>query len=195
VQGSLETYGCGFWQKNANQQDGSARLQPGRQIGRALEVEQGFCQGLQLLQRQGLDPVDSALDQGTAAAVEWRRVTTANGLAFLAALLSAFDTALTKDLMAGHALRELIDVDAAHGTELADGTAVEPAEQRNGDHIGIAGRDPLLDRDAGEQEGASVLLTSHRGIGGCPIFAGIAGFFSKLSTVSCWVNPLQVPSQ
>jgi hypothetical protein len=29
--------------------------EPVGQVGRALDVEQGICQGLQLLQRQGLD--------------------------------------------------------------------------------------------------------------------------------------------
>ena len=44
----------------------------------------------------------------------------------------------------------------------------------------MAGRDPLLDRDVGEQGAAALLLTSHHGIGGCPIFAGVGGFFSEL---------------
>jgi hypothetical protein len=44
----------------------------------------------------------------------------------------------------------------------------------------MAGRVPLLDRDVGEQGPAALLLTSHHGIGGCPIFAGVGGFFSDL---------------
>ncbi|MEA5423864.1 hypothetical protein, partial [Synechococcus sp. CCY9202] len=42
------------------------------------------------------------------------------------------------------------------------------------------GRDPLLDRDVGEQGAAALLLTSHQTWGSWPIFAEEAGFFSKL---------------
>jgi hypothetical protein len=41
-------------------------------------------------------------------------------------------------------------------------------------------RDPILDRDVGEQGAAALLLTSHRRLSGCPIFADLAGFFSEL---------------
>ncbi|MFM8524112.1 MAG: hypothetical protein ACKOCM_00570, partial [Cyanobacteriota bacterium] len=44
----------------------------------------------------------------------------------------------------------------------------------------MAGRDPFLDRDVGEQKAAALLLTSHHGICDCSILAGIAGFFSEL---------------
>ena len=44
--------------------------QPGRQILWALEVEQCIGQGLQLLQRQGLDAAGGGGVQGSAAAVE-----------------------------------------------------------------------------------------------------------------------------
>ncbi|MEA5424364.1 hypothetical protein, partial [Synechococcus sp. CCY9202] len=41
-------------------------------------------------------------------------------------------------------------------------------------------RDPLLDRDVGEQGAAALLLTSHQTWGSWPILAEVAGFFSKL---------------
>jgi hypothetical protein len=41
-------------------------------------------------------------------------------------------------------------------------------------------RDTILDRDVGEQGAAALLLTSHRRLSGCPIFAGFAWFFSEL---------------
>ncbi|MEA5415417.1 hypothetical protein, partial [Synechococcus sp. BA-132 BA5] len=41
-------------------------------------------------------------------------------------------------------------------------------------------RDPLLDRDVGEQRAAALLLASHQQSCGCFIFADVAGFFSKL---------------
>ena len=44
--------------------------QPGGQISRALEVEQGVGQGFQLLQRQGLNLGGGDLAEGAAAAVE-----------------------------------------------------------------------------------------------------------------------------
>ena len=44
----------------------------------------------------------------------------------------------------------------------------------------MAGRDPLLDRDVGEQGAAALLLTSHQTWGSWPILAEVAGFFSKL---------------
>jgi hypothetical protein len=47
--------------------------QPGGQVGRALEVEQGVGEGFQLLQREGLDPGGGGFAQGAAEAVEWRR--------------------------------------------------------------------------------------------------------------------------
>jgi len=52
----------------------------------------------------------------------------------------------------------------------------------------MAGRNPLLDRDVGEQGAAELLLTSHHGMDGWPIFAGMAGFFSKLLK-RCWQAP------
>ena len=39
---------------------------------------------------------------------------------------------------------------------------------------------PILDRDVGEQGAAALLLSSHRRLSGCSIFAGLAGFFSEL---------------
>ena len=42
------------------------------------------------------------------------------------------------------------------------------------------GRDPLLDRDLGEQGAAALLLTSHHDWGSCSNFEEVAGFFSKL---------------
>ena len=44
----------------------------------------------------------------------------------------------------------------------------------------MAGRDPLLVRDVGEQGGVALLLASHQRLGSCPILAEGAGFFSKL---------------
>ncbi|MFN7632044.1 MAG: hypothetical protein ACK6BM_12510, partial [Cyanobacteriota bacterium] len=44
----------------------------------------------------------------------------------------------------------------------------------------MTGRDPLLDRDVGEQRARLLMLTSHQASGGCPSFAGVGGFFSEL---------------
>ena len=44
----------------------------------------------------------------------------------------------------------------------------------------MTGRNPLLDRDVGEQRTGGLLLTSHQGVSSCPIFAGVARFFSEL---------------
>jgi hypothetical protein len=61
--------------------------QPGDQIGRALEVEQGIGEGFQLLQLQGLDLGGGGGRKGAAAAVE---ETEGYGcLAFLAAFFAA----------------------------------------------------------------------------------------------------------
>lgn len=46
----------------------------------------------------------------------------------------------------------------------------------------MAGRDPLLDRDVGEQGAAALLLASHQRMGSCSILAETPGFFSKLLT-------------
>jgi len=40
-------------------------------------------------------------------------------------------------------------------------------------------RDPHLDRYAGEQKAAALLLTSNQNWGSCPIFAEVYGFFSE----------------
>ena len=52
--------------------------QPGGQIGRALEVEQGIGQGFQLLQRQRLDAGGGGLAQGPQRRERSRRVTAAS---------------------------------------------------------------------------------------------------------------------
>jgi hypothetical protein len=44
----------------------------------------------------------------------------------------------------------------------------------------VAGRDPLLDRDLGEQGAAVLLLASHQICCTCPIFADAGRFFSEL---------------
>ena len=41
-------------------------------------------------------------------------------------------------------------------------------------------RDPLLNRDIGEQGIAALLLASHQRLDSCPIVAGGAGLFSEL---------------
>ena len=65
--------------------------QPGSQVGRALEVEQGVRQGFQLFHRQGPDLGGGGFAEGAAAAVEEAKgdrcfaVLPAFGFAFLAA--------------------------------------------------------------------------------------------------------------
>jgi len=44
----------------------------------------------------------------------------------------------------------------------------------------VTRRDPLLDRDIGEQGAAALLLASHQRLNSCPILAEGAGFFSEL---------------
>ncbi len=44
----------------------------------------------------------------------------------------------------------------------------------------MAGRDPPLDRDVGEQGAAALLLASYQRMGSCPILAEVAWFFSEL---------------
>jgi hypothetical protein len=68
------------------------------------------------------------------------------------------------------------------GVELAEG-GIEPIKglirQLADPPQRMAGRDPLLDREEGEQGTAALLLTSHHGMSGCPIFAGVDGVFSE----------------
>lgn len=97
---------------------GSVRLQPGRKVGRAPEIQQRFRQRLQLLQRQRLDPGSGGLAERATAAVE---LAEGHGcLPLLNAFLPAFLPSLAKDLLVGHALRELTGGDAAHGNALAN---------------------------------------------------------------------------
>jgi len=69
-------------------------VQPGRQVDRTTEIEQGFCQGFKLIQRQGLDPGVGGFAEGAAAAVEQAKgylnslSAAATGFAFLPALLN-----------------------------------------------------------------------------------------------------------
>jgi len=44
----------------------------------------------------------------------------------------------------------------------------------------MTGWNPILDRDVGEQGAAALLLASHPGVCGCPILAGVGGFFCEL---------------
>jgi hypothetical protein len=44
----------------------------------------------------------------------------------------------------------------------------------------MTGRDPILDRDVGEQRAGALLLASHPGVSGYPLFAGVGGLFSEL---------------
>ena len=69
------------------------------------------------------------------------------------------------------------------GVQLAQG-GIEPIEslirQLSNPPEWMVRRDPILDREIGEQGAAALLLSSHRRLSGCSIFAGLAGFFSEL---------------
>jgi hypothetical protein len=81
------------------------RLQPGSKVGRAREIQQRFRQRLKTLQRQRLDPGSGGLAERATAAVE---LAEGHGcLPLLNAFLPAFLSSLAKDLLVGHALREL----------------------------------------------------------------------------------------
>ena len=55
----------------------------------------------------------------------------------------------------------------------------------------ITCRNPLLDKDVGEQGAAALLLTSHHDWGSCSIFEEVAGFFSKLLSSSQHLSSLR----
>jgi len=72
------TYGVTSWRLSetaagdgqGSRPPGSAGRQPGGEIGGTAEIQQRFCQCLQLLQWQRLDPGGGGFAQGAAAAVE-----------------------------------------------------------------------------------------------------------------------------
>ena len=72
---------------------------------------------------------------------------------------------------------------ALWGVELAEG-GIEPIEGRirqlSDPPERMTVRNQVLDQDVGEQRAGALLLTSHQAVDGCPIFAGVAGFFSEL---------------
>lgn len=83
---------------------------------------------------------------------------------------------------------------AFQGIQLAEGgiqSIQSPIRQLANPPERMAGRDPLLDRDVGEQEAAALLLASHQRMGSCPILAEVAGFFSELLTPALRSRPLK----
>lgn len=104
--------------------------QPYLQVGSALKIQQIFRKLLQPLQRQGANVRDLLRGDPPAAATELAQGQIQR--AFLRALLTAFppalpltfNPALAEDLLAGHAMGELLQGDAADGAHLRDRSAI-----------------------------------------------------------------------
>ena len=101
--------------------------QPGVEVFRLIEIEQGIGQGFEIAQGQALDAGLLSRAEGAAAALQLAQ---GEGGGFcLAALLAAFLAALlaaqTKDLAVGHAAREVVDSDPTHGADLRDGAGAK----------------------------------------------------------------------
>ena len=95
-------------------------MQPSRQVGRTTEIEQGFCQGFQLLQRQGLDPGGGGFAEGAAAAVELaqRDFGFALGLTFLPApIKKVLRGAGVEQLVGGNAGEQVTRLPSGLGPE------------------------------------------------------------------------------
>ena len=105
--------------------------QPGVEVFRPIEIEQGIGQGFEVAQGQALDAgllrraedaaAASQLAQGEGGGFGLAALLTA----FLAALLTAFLAAQAKDLAVSHAAREVFDGDPTHGADLWDGAAAK----------------------------------------------------------------------
>jgi hypothetical protein len=113
--------------------------EPGVEVFRSLEVEQGNQKGLKRSEGELLDAGLLAGGQDAEAVLE-QAEGDANGFglaafllallkACLPALLAAFMAALlaakTKNLAVGDAAREVVDGDPTHGADLGNGAAVE----------------------------------------------------------------------
>ena len=94
--------------------------QPGRQVVRAREVEQGIGQGFQLTQRQGLDLGGGGVCEGAAAAVEEAEGHRSCFLlaAFGFALLAAFLAALGQPVLYSPGMADLFAGDAGNHHDL-----------------------------------------------------------------------------
>jgi hypothetical protein len=116
----------------------STSRQPSLQIVGPLEIEQCFCQGLQLWQSQGADA--SLLAGGEAAAATAQLAQGDLQLAgFQALLKSPLPPPLftqSKDLLVGHSLAEILQGDAAHGANLRGWSGREACHQDSGGGIG-----------------------------------------------------------
>jgi len=115
----------------------------------AAEIEQGFRQGFQPLERQGLNTRSGGGVQRTAAAVQQAQDDRgfAEGFAFSFAFGFAFSFAfsfapgfalslpLAKDLLISPALGEILNRDTTLGKDLPDGSVVEPRQQNSRDEL------------------------------------------------------------
>ena len=122
--------------------------QPGRQVVRAREVEQGVGQSFQLVQGQSLDPGGGGFAERAAAAVE---LAEGDGrfaflAAFLAALLAAFLPALSQPVLYRPGVADLFSGDACNHHDLLLGElreALHQHRQHNRVQIRAAGEDLL----------------------------------------------------
>jgi hypothetical protein len=102
---------------------GGVLAQPGVEVVRTLEVEQGVEKSFERAEREGLN---AGLLAGSQGAQAMPKQTEGDGSGFgLAALLLAFLAAQPEDLAVGHAAREVADGDPTHGADLGDGAAAE----------------------------------------------------------------------
>ena len=92
-------------------------FQPGVEIVRPQEVEQGIGEGFQGAQGEGLDA--GLLGRAEAAAAELELAEGESGGFGLAAFLASFLSAQPEDLAVGHAAGEIVDGDPTHGAGAA----------------------------------------------------------------------------
>ena len=99
--------------------------QPGVEVFRSLEVEQGIGQGFEIAQWQALDAGLLSRAEGAAAALQLAQGEGGGfGLAaLLTPFLAAFLAAQPKDLAVGHAACEVVDGDPIPGADLGNGAA------------------------------------------------------------------------
>jgi hypothetical protein len=95
-------------------------LHPSRQIGRPAEIEQRLGQGLQLLQRQGLDFGGSGFTQGASAAVELAKghLGLALCFTFLAASCLSFLPSPIQKILGGAGVEQLVGGNACDHHDL-----------------------------------------------------------------------------
>ena len=114
--------------------------QPGVEVFRALEIEQGNQEGLKRTKGERLDAGLLAGGQRAAAVLEQAE---GNAKGFgLAPLLAAFLAAQPKDFAVGDAAGEVVDGDPTHGADLGNGAAGKSPYNNRGIKLSISAAKP-----------------------------------------------------